>query len=297
MGEIYRVITDHGRYAVKRLFDWNHGDGVADEVAFTARARAAGVYVPMEMRDAAGNVVVTIDGTRSRVYEWCDLGPTWTGPVEPTVARDVGRLTGRLHAMGESTNAAMDPWYTTPPDQDVLSQLALLASGADKPWAKAFSLELPQFRDLVRIARGVERRELKQCHRDLDPSNVLPTADGHLAVLDWENVGPMAPEQEVGYLLVSWCTDGRHASPAAVVAFIEGYAETTGTRMPITRRTFIVGVNSWLNFLAVQAEAALSAGTMPKHRAFGEQRVQQLLDAPLRIELLDELVVAGQLDE
>ena len=53
-----------------------------------------------------------------------------------------------------------------------------------------------------RWSRGSSRRAtLRTCHRDLWADNVLPTADGGVCVIDWENSGPADPSQELGCVL------------------------------------------------------------------------------------------------
>ena len=42
---------------------------------------------------------------------------------------------------------------------------------------------------------------IQTCHRDLWADNVLPTADGGVCVIDWENSGPADPSQELGCVL------------------------------------------------------------------------------------------------
>src|SRR4051794_31433009 len=80
MGEVFRLDTDQGSFAVKRLFPWNDGDSFTEELAFTARARASGVSVPRELL-AAGETTVTAAGTRFRAYEWFDLAEPLPRPV------------------------------------------------------------------------------------------------------------------------------------------------------------------------------------------------------------------------
>jgi Ser/Thr protein kinase RdoA (MazF antagonist) len=293
MGEIFRVVTDAGRFAVKELFPWNEGLGVAEELEFTRRARAAGVRIPMEIVDPAGNAIVAVEGTRFRAYEWLDFEPAFRPPTDVSVARAVGQIAGRLHAIGKATDAAIDPWYTTPPGLHQLRELTHRAVGVGRPWATAFSAELMSLGALAEVARAPAAGRVLRCHRDLDPSNVRPLADGTLVVVDWEDVGPLAVDQELGCVLLSWCTDGRTVSSAAVAALLAGYAMFTGSPVEISRSTFAVAAARYLNFLAAQAGTALDPQAPPAHAAFGEERVHELLRTPLRTGLLDELAAAA----
>lgn len=87
--------------------------------------------------------------------------------------------------------------------------------------------------------------------------NVLPLQGGDFAVLDWENLGPMEPEQEIGCLLVSWCTRVAAVDALAVQAFMDGHRGVIDQPWALRRSSFATAAASWLNFLAAQAEAAL----------------------------------------
>lgn len=115
MGEISRVDTGAGPYAVKELFVWNPGAGVEREVAFTARARGSGLRIPLEMRSSAGEFIVTVDERRFRIYEWFDVSQVLTPPVDRTAAALVGRTIATLHRLARSSSEKLESWYTTPP--------------------------------------------------------------------------------------------------------------------------------------------------------------------------------------
>jgi len=294
MGEIFEVVTDRGRYALKQLFGWNDGSGARQEMTFTARARAAGVLVPAEVVGLDGEPVAVVRGTRFRAYEWFDLGAAFVPPVTVAVATSVGTITGTLHTIAIETDQDVDPWYTTPPTSDRLHSLADQANAEHRAWAGALADVLPALLDLAASVRQIERTNVRWCHRDLHPSNLLPRVGGDVAVLDWENLGPLGTAQEVGSQLISWCTDGRHASADAVTGFLHGYRRVDGPPLTVARDTFTTAVATWLNFLAIQGEAALYAETPPEHRAFAEQQLQQLLSRPLTAALLGEVIRAAR---
>ena len=56
---------------------------------------------------------------------------------------------------------------------------------------------------------------LQTCHRDLWADNVLPTADGGVCVIDWENSGPADPSQELGCVLFEFARGDLGPSPRA----------------------------------------------------------------------------------
>ena len=66
---------------------------------------------------------------------------------------------------------------------------------------------------------------LQTCHRDLWADNLLPTADGGVCVIDWENSGPADPNHELGCVLFEF---GRDEA---------GRARAIDRRLPGRRRT------------------------------------------------------------
>lgn len=294
MGEVFRVNTDDGPHAVKELFAWNDGSGIEQEVTFTAMARSAGLAVPRELVTPAGELVVDVRGTRYRVYEWFDVLPPFACPVTPQVAGAMGHLVSTLHGLSHEVADDVDAWYRTPPDRQRLLALVdtVVERGAD--WSDGPQADLQPLLGLAEAACTVSEQPARICHRDLVPSNVLPLPDGRLAVLDWENVGPMWPEQEVGCLLVSWCTGQGAASPEAVSAFLAGYEETAEAPRAVTLEHFGVAVTVWLNFLVVQAEAALAVDDPSGQVVFAERSLRAMLQRPLSLDLLQQVVDAAQ---
>lgn len=293
MGEISRVDTDTGAYAVKELFAWNPGTGVEQEVAFTAQARGARLRIPLEMRSGPGDLVVHAGSRRFRAYEWYDVGPGLSPPVDTATAGHVGRITATLHGMAEKSSEQVDPWYTTPPAASRWQ--VVIGRGADQraEWTTALEAALLTLTALTALARDTTRGPFHVCHRDLDPSNVLPLQDGDLTVLDWENLGPLEPEQEIGYLLLSWCTDGVAVDPSAVRAFMAGYRGVTEQPWVLRKSSFATAAASSLNFLAAQAEASVDETQDAEHRAFGGRCVHAMLAAPMSLNLIDEVLAAA----
>src|SRR3712207_8299844 len=93
----------------------------------------------------------------------------------------------------------MEPWFCAPVGEDSWDRLVDQLREAGAPFAG----ELADLRDeLVALEAWIEAPDaLQLCHRDLWADNVLPTADGGVCVIDWENSGPADPSQELGYVL------------------------------------------------------------------------------------------------
>lgn len=289
MGEVFRLETAAGVVALKRLFGWNLATGAEAEAAASNRARSAGVAVPRELRSADGRLVVVAGGERFRAYEWVDLAEPVALPAPRRVANAVGRIAARLHLTAPTADGEVDGWYTTAPGEE--RWRALLAAAHGCSWSAPMSALVPDLVLLADVVSGsLPWQRLRICHRDLDPSNVLPSRHGRLVVLDWENAGPLDIDQELGALLLSWCVAGGEVSARAVRALLAGYRAAGGEPAPVSRYAFGCASAVWLNFLAVQAAAALDPAGEPAHRRFGETAVTRMLAAPLTVGTLDAVV-------
>lgn len=262
MGTISKVVTSTGTFAVKELFPWNSGAGAESEAVVTAEARSHGVVVPRELRTAAGELVTRANDVLFRAYEWVELDHD-----APRSAAAAGHILGTLHRHAIVDDHPLEPWYDTPPDADRWQ--AILQAAADEPWCGGLEALLPHLMELATIKREPAPRFT--CHRDFDPGNVVPLRAGGLAVLDWENAGPLELDQEVATLLL-WAPD---ALPA--------YGQARGLTPVLTRSSYATAAAVWLNFLADCAHGAAQVETAPDHRAAAQAFVDHALAQPLEI--------------
>src|SRR3954468_414024 len=76
LGEIRRLETEHGSFAVKQVFDPLDDDAVARLEAGAAYQRACwdtGIPTPEPIRTPSGRFTAEIAGERLRAYSWVDL--------------------------------------------------------------------------------------------------------------------------------------------------------------------------------------------------------------------------------
>lgn len=73
-GEVWRLDTADGRWAVKTPFHETTEDSVRVSAVFQEAASAAGVPAPQIRRATDGSVFARVSGREVRVYEWVDLG-------------------------------------------------------------------------------------------------------------------------------------------------------------------------------------------------------------------------------
>ena len=251
-GFVWKLCTDRGVFAVKRLQQWAASDAVPFDIGVQQAAADAGIPLPRPMLTPDGVAIVD----RTRVYEWVDLATELATPVSPHVAREVGSLLGRLHRLGIPPPAETDPWYLQPPTLDDWRADERHGSMAGAPWSAWLAEEIGFLTDVGRRASEPATGPVVTCHLDFGPSNVLPSAqDGSLIVIDWENAGPLTADAELAEALLAWCTADARVDLDAAVALAEGYGRTPA----LTRASFHMAIVTHLNFLKVNLDHSLDA--------------------------------------
>jgi len=83
---------------------------------------------------------------------------------------------------------------------------------------------------------------LRTCHRELWADNVLPTADGGVRVIDWENIGLADPSHELGCVLFEFA----RSDSGQVRALTDAYREAGGPADSGPPRTTMVTCSAYL---------------------------------------------------
>src|SRR6516164_2643214 len=214
-GLVWRLDTADGSWAVKEPLRRSDEDEVRAATSFQEAACAAGVPAPRVRRTTEGCVFATVDGRQVRVYEWVDLRAPDTG-LDPA---QVGAIVAAIHRVPATDSGPLHPWYHEPVGAERWDQLVEQLREAGAPFAG----RLAGLRDeLVALESWIEPPQLlRTCHRDLWADNVLPTADGGVCVIDWENSGPADPSQELGCVLFAFAS----TDPGRARALIDAYRQ------------------------------------------------------------------------
>jgi Ser/Thr protein kinase RdoA (MazF antagonist) len=195
LGRVWRLRTVERDYAVKEWYAQPDINSVGRDARLVESARAAGVFTPEIIRTPAGQVVRVVDGTAVRVFEWVDLLPR-SRRLDPV---EIGRTVARLHNASHASDQPVDNWFSTGFGERSWRELhtRLVAEGA--PFAGELGAILDE---LVGVESAIEPHERPiVCHRDLWADNVLATDDGRVCVIDFENMGPADPSQELAMVL------------------------------------------------------------------------------------------------
>lgn len=281
-GVVWRLDTSDGSWAVKVAFGESGEHEVRAATAFQEAAYAAGVPTPRVRRTPEGCVFATVHGTQVRVYEWVDLRAPDAG-LDPAL---VGAVVAAIHRISDTAGGPLDPWYHVPVGADRWDQLVDQLRRAGAPFAG----RLADLRDeLVALESWIEPPEIVRiCHRDLWPDNLLPTANGGVCVIDWENSGPADPSQELGCVLFGFAYDDTGRARALIDAYRQA-----GGRAAVNRRGHFSMLIAQLGHIAEIAAADwLTPNPRSPQRTDSAAWIGEMLDEPHTRELLDTLLAA-----
>jgi len=281
-GVVWRLDTVDGRWAVKVPFEQCDEGDVRSATVFQETAHAAGVPTPRVRRTTDGCVLATIGDVQVRVYEWVDLLPPDPG-LDPAL---VGTVVAAIHKTSIPGVGALDPWCTEPVGADRWYQLVERLRTAGAPFAS----RLADLRDeLVALESWIEPPQaLRTCHQDLWADNVLPTADGGVCVLDWENSGPADPSHELACVLFEFA----RTNSGRVRALTNAYREAGGQAAVNRRGHFSMLIAQLGHITEIAATDWLQPNPRSPDRADSAAWVSEVLDDPHTRERLDSLLAA-----
>ena len=283
-GVVWRLDTADGRWAVKVPFDRSSEDEVRSATAFQEAACAAGVPAPRVRRTTDGSVFATLDGSQVRLYEWVDLRAPDTA-LDPCLVGATVAAAHRVPATGGPE--PLDPWYHEPIGAQRWDQLIGQLSEAGAPFAG----RLAGLRDeLVALESWIEPPQtLRTCHRDLWADNVLPTADGGVCIIDWENSGPADPSQELGCVLFEFA----RTDPGRARALTQAYRQAGGPAAVHHRGHFSMLIAQLGHITEAAATDWLEPNLRSPERADSVAWISEVLDEPHTRDLLETILAAA----
>jgi Ser/Thr protein kinase RdoA (MazF antagonist) len=280
MGEVWRLDTTDGRWAVKVPFDPSPDPS---GVEFQETAGAAGVPAPAVRRALDGHVFATVGGRSVRVYEWVDLLPPTTD-LDPEL---VGSTVGAMHRLRVPADGLVHPWYVEPVGAERWDRLVAQLRAAGAPFAD----RLASLRDeLVALESWLTPPDpVWTCHRDLWADNVLPTAGGGICVIDWENSGAASVSQELACLVFEF---GR-TDPGRARALLSAYTDAGGPGTLAGPGDFSMLIAQLGHITEIAALDWLSPNERSPDRANAEAWIGEVLDEPHTRQVLTALLARG----
>jgi hypothetical protein len=198
LGQVRRLVTDAGVWAVKESFEpYDEQDLAAADVSgsFQVACWEAGIPTP-EPRTADGRFVVELDGEHLQAFGWVDLEEPDTGldPVE------LGTVLAALHAVHRPVVGGVHEWFEAPVGRRAWQAVLKASRGAGAPYADRLAELLPHLVAVETLLTPMTA--VQTLHLDLWADNVRRrTSDGTVCVIDFDNAGPGDPAREVAMVV------------------------------------------------------------------------------------------------
>ncbi len=215
-GDVWRLETDRGRWAVKALSENLTNADVDEAVRFQQAAIDAGIGSPGVRLTLDGRVITSIDDKTVRVYDWVDLRE----PDRNLEAVAVGTTLAKLHRVPFEGALPLDPWNSEPVGIRRWDFLVGRLVSANAPFADEARALRDDFVALERLIE--EPTSLRTCHRDLFAENLRLTAAGDICVLDWDDCGLGDTSHELAVILFEYSAGIPERAHAIYRAYRDG---------------------------------------------------------------------------
>ncbi|MEU9455485.1 phosphotransferase [Streptomyces sp. NPDC048277] len=282
LGQIWKLSGSGCSWAVKQLLFGGDEAGVEQEAALRLACERLGIASPRLHTNRHGThltAVPTATGeTHVKLYDWIE--GTRADLTDPEILDWFGRTMGLLHRAGAGATEAPAAWYERCPSDGDWKELHEKVTGAGLPWADALGRFIGT--SAVELGRWVtpsDAGDRVTSHLDLQPQNVLVGAAGPV-LLDWDNAGPASAERELARALFVWA-GGNDVDAEAARRLIRAYRQAGGPATVRGPGSFAMLLATALNYVHVQAEAAVDPELTPAQREFANgEVVAQLADVP-----------------
>jgi hypothetical protein len=222
------------------------------------------------MVGVGGEYVVLHEGVWWRMYEWVDgeVPEHSDVGIAGWLAEQMAVIHGLDWAGGELEPVPFYHWVDV--DWDAL---AGAAQQAGVEWADDLQRAQPRLVELTALVNAEPVGHQVWCHRDLKNTNILrPAVAGGNWLVDWDNVGPLSPERELGALLM-WHLH----NPANLRRIVTAYHAAGGPAKITGPASFATGLAISLNFLHGQASLAMDPTHSEAHRLYATRQIAGLI--------------------
>lgn len=260
-GQVRRLVTARGVFALKETFGELDVDESELTAAFQARCHDAGVPCPRPLADSDGCYVAHVDGQPVRLQTWADVHDA-DPMLDPA---SVGTAVARLHGVVVPATETPHEWHTEPVGAAEWRALVKAARGAGAPYADRLAALVPDLLAMEELLTPMVGRQW--CHLDLWADNLRGTPDGGVCVIDFDNAGPAEPTRELAMVLFEFARTGRDRLHALVAAYEEAggsgrvsRAEDFGVTIAQLHHIGRHQVLGWLHARDPEARARAHAG-------------------------------------
>ena len=261
---VWRLSTTRGDFAVKELRNaWGEPrwrEWLAEGWRLELAARDAGVAVPEPVANpVSGEALAYVDRTDGsgpvpvRLHRWVESTSVPREPVDPDLARWVGRTLATVHALALRPSVPdLHSGRVGLTTADVWPDLVARARAARAPWAEELAAAGGLARRATALLGSWDAAEEILCHGDVDQKNLLLTVDGP-QLCDWDVVLPRCAAHDLAEAAMSMA--GWRA-PAVASAVLDGYRESGGvvaTVRPTDLGPSLASRLGWIRFTVDRA--------------------------------------------
>ncbi|MBO4256982.1 phosphotransferase enzyme family protein [Streptomyces griseorubiginosus] len=290
LGRIWKMSGPSGDWAVKEMLFGCDERQVRREAALRDASAALGIASPRLLRNGEGAHVTRLpphlSGSYLKLYDWVD--GTAADPTAPEILAWVGRSLALLHRAGAGPTQPPIAWYEKCPTESEWQALRRKIADSALPWSDDLADVAAMSSELSRYVTPADRTALVTSHLDVQPQNVLVGRDGPV-LIDWDNAGPTTPARELASVVFAWSGRNR-PNPDAARHLVRAYVAAGGPGTIRTPHAFSMLLATSLNYVHVQAEAAVDQTRTPDERAFADDQVRTSLTALPDIPTLSLLI-------
>jgi Ser/Thr protein kinase RdoA (MazF antagonist) len=290
-GQVWRLTTDAGTWAVKETFGPITEDEARTWGDFQEAARRAGVPAPPVRRTHDGRHLSRIAGRSIRVHGWVDIDDPDSG-LDPAL---VGAVVARLHQVSRPAAGAPHWWYTEPVGAASWDELVDASQAADAPFAD----RLAAIRDdLVALELTMTPMDpVQTCHLDLWADNVRSVpgvtgtsgaGTGGICVIDWDNSGPADPTRELALVVFEFA----RTEPARASVLAASYRDEGGPGRLRMQADFAMLAAQLGHIGAMHLRRWLDPASSAVERARAAEGIEEFVDNPLTPKVVSELLNA-----
>ena len=280
-GEVWRLITASGSWAVKVTFAPLSAAEAEGPAEFQAQAEAQGVPAPTGRRTTDGHWLIQVDDTIIRVFAWVEMDEP-DPQLDPAL---VGRTVAALHQTVLPSSERPDGWYTEPVGAATWAEISAEAQRQQAPFADQLAAVAGALVDMESMLRPMAPVQI--CHRDLWADNVRGTPEGGLLVIDWDNAGPADPSRELGVVLFEF---GR-GRPDRLQSLYDAYLSHGGPGRLRTEADLSMVIAQLHHIGARQLRRWLDPALAADERVRALAGIEEFLDNPLDRAGVEEILV------
>ena len=198
LGQIRRLETDHGTFAVKQELEGCLVEEAETSTGYHRVCWEAGIPTPEPLRAMTGGFTAQVGDGQVRAYAWAELSDP-----DPTLdPASVGTLVARLHQVRHPwPTSKVDPWFEAPIGRTGWKGLLEASRAAGAPYADRLTELLPALLEIEEMLTPM--RPVQTCHLDLWADN-LRRSEGRPFVIDFDNAGPGDPSREIAMVILEF---------------------------------------------------------------------------------------------